>query len=134
MGWTDALEEDVLDEVFGGTAYAAVATWYIAASTTTPTDAGANFTEPAGNGYARVAVTNNTTNFPAASGGGVKANGTAITFPAATGSWGTITHIGGFTASTGGTVVWWGALSASKAIDNGDTFSIPIGDLDLTLD
>jgi hypothetical protein len=63
-----------------------------------------------------------------------KANGTAITFPAATGSWGTITHIGGFTASTGGTVVWWGALSASKAIDNGDTFSIPIGDLDLTLD
>lgn len=30
--------------------------------------------------------------------------------------------------------LWWGALTASKTVNSGDTFQIAIGDLDLTLD
>lgn len=37
-------------------------------------------------GYARVAITNNSTNWPNAAGG-VKSNGTDITFPATTAGW-----------------------------------------------
>jgi hypothetical protein len=75
------LENKMLGHLFG-TAYTAPTTVYMALSTTTPTDAGGNVTEPSGNGYARVAIGNNSTNWNAASGGTVT-NKTAITFPEA---------------------------------------------------
>lgn len=133
MSFADFLENELLDHVFGNAAYTAPATLYVALSTTTPTDDGGNFTEPSGNGYDRVDVTNNATNFPAASGG-AKANGTAITFAQASGSWGTVTHFGIYDANTAGNLLGWGALTVSKAISSGDTASFAIGDLDITLD
>jgi hypothetical protein len=78
-------------------------------------------------------VTNNGTNWPAASGG-AKSNGAAITFPQATASWGTVTHFGILDAATSGNLLCWGALSASKTIDAGDTPSFAAGELDITLD
>lgn len=51
--------------LYGGQALGTPASWYIGWSTTTPNQDGSNFTEPSVGGYARVAVTNNTTNFPA---------------------------------------------------------------------
>lgn len=96
------------------------ATLYCAVSTTTPVSAGTNFTEPSGNGYARVAVTNNATNFPNASSK-TKNNGTDITFPTATGSWGTITWAGWYDASSGGNLLAAGPLTSSKTIGTGDT-------------
>ena len=133
MSFADYLENKLLDHVFGNAAYTAPATLYIAASTATINDDGTGLTEPVGNAYARVAVTNNATNFPAASGG-AKANGIQITFPEASGSWGTISHIAIMDASSGGNVLGKGALAASKAIAAGDTLYIPVGDLDITLD
>lgn len=133
MSFADFLENELLDHVFGNAAYTAPATLYVALSTTTPADDGTNFTEPVGNGYDRVDVTNNATNFPAASGG-AKANGTAITFAQASGSWGTVTHFGMYDANTAGNLLGWGALTVSKAISSGDTASFAIGDLDITLD
>src|SRR5690606_1282100 len=101
-------------------------------STTAPTQAGGNFKEPSGNGYARVAVTNNSTNWPAASNG-AKSNANAITFPQATGSWGTVTHFGIFDAATSGNLLAWGELSQSKAISAGDTPYFAAGSLTLNL-
>lgn len=92
------------------------ATIYVALSTANPTAAGSGLAEPSGNGYARVAVTNNTTNFPAASAGS-KSNGTEIAFATPTGSWGTVTHAALFDASSGGNMLDFFALDASKAID-----------------
>jgi hypothetical protein len=61
-------------------------------------------------------------------------NDGAITFPTATGNWGTVTHFGIFDASTSGNLLVWGALAVSKVVNTGDTASFATGELDLTLD
>ena len=132
MGFTYYLDNKLLDLVFSNTAYTIPSTLYIGLSTKAPTQAGSNFTEPSGNGYARVAVTNNSTNWPAASNG-AKSNANAITFPQATGSWGTVTHFGIFDAATNGNLLAWGTLSQSKAISAGDTPYFAAGSLTLNL-
>ncbi len=62
-----------------------------------------------------------------------KANDDIISFPEASGSWGTPTYLTVHTALTSGTVVAFGALSPSQAIVSGNTVSIPIGDVVLKL-
>lgn len=128
---SDFLENELLDHVFGGAAYSAPATLYVGLYTVAPTDAGGG-TEVTGGSYARVAVTANNTNFPAASGGAI-ANGTAITFPTATASWGTVVALGIFDASTSGNLLAWADLAVNKTVASGDTASFAIGDLDITL-
>lgn len=115
MSSTITAENLLLDSWFGAVALTPPAQYFVALSTTTPTEAGVNFTEPSGGAYARVAVTNNLTNFPAASAG-AKTNGTAISFTESTASWGTITHIGFYNQLTGGTLYFWEALPVSKAV------------------
>lgn len=134
MSFTDFLENELLDHVFAAAAYTAPTDIYVGLSTTTPNDDGTNITEPAGgNGYARVQKTNNLTNWPAATGG-LKENGTSVDFPTATGAWGTVTHFFLADAGAGGNILATGALSSAKTIDNGDTASFAIGDIDITLD
>ncbi len=128
----DYLENRVLNHFFGATASTAPATLYLGLSTTTIADDGTNITEPSGNGYARVAVTNNSTNFPAASGGS-KSNGAIFTFPQASGSWGTIIDFFLSDASSAGNLFGYGTFSVAKAISSGDTLSIQIGQLTLTV-
>jgi len=126
----DYLENELLDHVLGNSAYTAPATVYVALYTVAPTDAGGG-TEVTGGSYARVAVTNNATNWPAASGG-AKSNGTAITFPTATADWGTVVAMGILDAATGGNLLYWADLTASKTVNNGDTASFAVGELDVT--
>jgi hypothetical protein len=102
--------------------------WYVALYTAAPSDSGGG-TEVSGNGYARQSVTFSA----AATPGGTTDNNAAVTFTAAGGSWGTITHIGIFTAVTGGSLLWHGAMTASKTIADGDTLEFAIGNIDLTL-
>lgn len=132
MSFSDFLENEVLDQIFGASAYAAPATLYIALSSTTPTDAGGNFTEPPAGSYARVAVTNNLTNWPAAVAGS-KSNGAAILFPEATGTWPTVTHFGVYDAPSGGNYLAGGALGASKTVYAGNQLQFSIGALTFTL-
>lgn len=101
-------------------------TWYVGLFTDDPTEAGTG-TEITGNAYARTVVAFTIS-------GNAATNTGAVEFPEATGSWGTITHIGVMTASTAGTMIVHAALSASKAIASGDVFRINAGDLDITLD
>lgn len=54
-------------------------------------------------------------------------------FTASGGNYGTVTHVGIFDAVTSGNLLWHGALSASKVIDDGDTLSFAVGNIDLTL-
>jgi hypothetical protein len=129
---SDYLENEIADHILGGGDYTRPATVYAALFTSGPTDAGGG-TEVSGSGYARVAITNNLTNWPAASGG-TKANGTAISFPSASGSWGTVTHFAIFDATSGGNMLLHGALSASKTVGSGDTPSFGVGDLQFDFD
>jgi hypothetical protein len=130
--FADYLENKVLDHVFGGPDYTRPATLYIGLSTTTITDAGGNITEPSGGSYARVAKTNDATNFPAASGGS-KSNGTDIDFGTATGDWGTVTDFFIADASTGGNILGYGALAVANHVVNGNLVTFPAGDLDITM-
>lgn len=64
----------------------------------------------------------------------VKANNTALTSAAASGS-GTITHFAIFSASSSGVQKTdWQALSSSRAVVSGDTLQWAIGALQVTLD
>ena len=134
--FSDFLELEVLDHVFGAAAYTAPVTIYVGLWTSALTDAstGATAGEVSGGSYARVAVTNNATNFPAASAG-AKSNGTAVTFPTATASWGTVTYVGLLDSVTlgAGNLLAWADLTTSKTISSGDTASFAAGDIDFTL-
>ncbi len=129
--FSDFLENELLDHVFGAAAYTAPATIYIAAFTATPGDAGGG-TEVAGGSYARVAKTNNATNFPAASGG-LKSNGTPITFPQATANWGTVSAISAEDAASASNQLGWDDFTGVP-INTNDTLELATGDLDITLD
>ena len=129
---SDYLENELLDHVLGGGDYSRPATVYVALYTVAPTDTGGG-TEVSGGSYARVAVTNNATNWPAASGG-AKANGTVITFPKATAAWGTCVAFAILDAATAGNFLYWADLTETKAINNGDTAQFAVGELDVTED
>lgn len=128
-GFIDTLEQQLLDHVLNDGTYTPPANWFVALSTTTPTEAGGNFTEPSGNAYARVSTA--AADWAAATGTApaTKANANAITFPTPSGSWGSITHFGLFSASSGGTVQIWGALTTPKTIGSGDPTSFAAGAL-----
>jgi hypothetical protein len=129
--FSDYLENKVLDEVFGATAFAAPATIYVELYTAAPSDSGGG-TAVTGGSYARLAITNNTTNFPNASGGS-KTNGTAFTWGAASANWGTVVAMGFFDASTSGNLLAWADLTVSKAVNSGDIASFPASSITITL-
>lgn len=126
------LELEVLDHVLGGGDYTRPATVWLALYTVTPSDAGGG-TEVSGGAYARKAVTNNATNWPAAAAG-AKSLGTDQTFVQATASWGTVTQFGIFDAATAGNLLFWGDLTASKQIGSGDTAKFASGSITITED
>lgn len=126
-GKSDFLENELLDHVLRNSAYTPPATVYAGLYTAAPTDAGGG-TEVSGNAYARTAIT-----FAVASGGATS-NSADVTFPTPSGSWGTVTHFGVFDASSGGNLLYWGALSASQAIASGNIVKFPSGDIDVTED
>lgn len=125
----------ILSHIFGGTSYTPEATWFVALFTASPTIAGLgdNEVSTSGTAYARVSVTNNSTNFPAAASQ-AGANGAAFTFPTATAAWGTITHLGLCATTTEGAddVRHFGALTTPAVINSGATPSFAVGDIDWT--
>lgn len=122
---SDYLEDKVLDHILGGPDYTRPATVYAALYTASPIDVGGGI-EVSGGGYERVAITNNSTNWPP-SVGGTKTNGTDIVFPVATASWGTIEAVGLLDAPTGGNLLYWATLDTPKAVGAGDTARISAG-------
>jgi hypothetical protein len=120
------LENALINATLRNTTYTSVATVYVSLWTSDPTDAGSG-TEVSGGSYARTAVT-----FGAPSGG-VTTNNADVTFPTATGSWGTVGWIGINDAATSGNLLYHTALDTAKAIDSGDIFKIASGNLSVTL-
>jgi hypothetical protein len=130
--FSNYLENLIANNVLGQASMPAIPNLYFALFTAGPTDTGGG-TEVSGTGYARVNITNNTTNFPTTSSG-LKQNGAAIAWPTAGGSWGTVTHWGIFDASSSGNLLFWGSLDTAKAVASGDVPSLPIGALSIQLD
>lgn len=108
----------VLDSLLGS---GSPATLYIGLFTAAPNADGTGGTEVTGGSYARAAITNNSTEFPAASGG-TKSNANAIDFAPASADWGTIVAAVLFDALTGGNRYYFGNLTAARTVLNGDQF------------
>ena len=126
MSFTNFLETEILDHVFAGAAYTAPGTKYLALFTAISDGEAGSVTEISGNAYARQSVAFTTS-------GNTTSNNAAVEFPTATGSWGTVTHVGIYDASSSGNLMAYATLSSSKAIATGDVFRVPSGDLDITL-
>lgn len=129
--YSDFLENELLDHWCGGSAYSAPATLYVALFTDATSDDGSG-TEVTGGSYARKAVTNNLTEWPAAVGGS-KSNANAVTFVTPTAGWGTVTNFALFDALTSGNMLAHNTLDSSKAINSGDTVQFDASSLTVTL-
>lgn len=130
MSATNYLENEVLDHVLKkGTAdFTSPTDLYVGLFTAVADGEAGSVTEVSGNGYARTAVSFNT-----ASGGSSTSDGD-VTFAAASGgAWGTVTHIGIYDAETTGNLLFYGALSASKTVSDGDIFQISDTNLTISL-
>lgn len=114
---TDYLEDAILNHVLRNTAYTSPTTIYVGLFTAMPADDGTGGTEVSGGSYARQSVT-----FAAPVTGQV-ANSALVQFPTATGAWGTILGMGLFDALTGGNLLYYGTLTASKTVGIGDQIS-----------
>jgi len=127
-GFSDYLEDKVLEHVFGGNAYSAPSTLYVALYTVAPTDTGGG-TEVSGGGYVRQsgAFTVSGTNPTTAS------NTAAIEYPTATANYGTVVAVGIFDALSSGNLLAYANLTTSKVVSTGDVFRFNTGDLDVTL-
>lgn len=132
MSASNYLELEILDHVLGGADYTRPATVYISLHTGDPGETGASEVAASGD-YARVSVTNNATNWPAAASGS-KANGAVIQFPTPSAGWGTVTHFGIWDAATTGNFLFGGALTVSKVINIGDDVEFGVGAMTITAD
>lgn len=128
---SDYLENKILDHMLGGPDFVRPATVYLGLWTSALSDAstGSSSGEATFGGYARVAVTNNSTNFPGASAGG-KSNGSTITFPTPTSGAGqVVTHVGVFDASSSGNLLMWADLTSPITVVVGSAIYFNAGDL-----
>jgi hypothetical protein len=128
--FADYFELEVLKWITGqvndlGTA----CTPYLALYTVAPTDSTSG-TEVSGGSYARQ---DSSGDWAAPAGGSVSTNA-EVAFPQASGDWGTVVAFAIMDAVTAGNMLAWGDLTASKTVNNGDTFKFPSGDVTVTLD
>jgi len=127
---TAYLEGKLLNFVFNGGVFVPVGTLYAALSLS-PFDTSATGTVmdevPSSGAYARVSIVANTTNFPVATGSNPAqiTNGTTITFPTATGSWGTVLSVYLVDAATLGNTYYGADLAAPVSILTGASLAIP---------
>lgn len=138
---SDYLENKLVDQLFRGQSAPTTTTLYVGLLTGAPSDTGGG-TEVSGSSYARASVTSSLANWSgtqtagstdASSGtGGQTSNNAAITFPTPTGTWGTVSHFGIYDASTGGNLLFWGALTINKTINEADTVTFPAASLSIT--
>lgn len=143
-GKASYLSSGQLRAVFQNTAQAPLANVYIGLHTGDPGDTGASEVSASGTAYARVACTCGTSGTGAGAvfgGAPVVANGTnstnkatlsngsAITFPVATASWGTVGYFSVWDAATAGNLLYSGALTSSILVGSGGQPNFAVGAL-----
>jgi len=125
MSFSNTYETNVLTYTFTTGAVTRPTAWYIGLFTSDPGEAQGG-TEVSGGSYVREAVTFTVS-------GDLATNSAAVEWPVATASWGTITHIAVYDASTSGNQIAYAALTSAKTIATGDVLRIPASELDITL-
>lgn len=142
MSFSNTYEEDILDYIFGGVSLTPPSTFYVALLTAAPNEDGTGFSEvttPGSNGYARAAISR------AVGAAGWYAavqessvtklkNQVALTYGPATTNWSAATHFAIMSASSGGTMIAWAALSASVTVTTGNYAKFEANSLVIQLD
>ena len=128
MSFSNSTETLVLNWLLTAGSATRPTAWYLALFTSNPDEDGSG-TEvtTVGTAYAR-----QTAAFTVS--GNTASNSAAIEFPTATASYGTVSHVGVYDASTGGNLIAYAALTTAKAIDTGDVLRVNLGELDIALD
>lgn len=118
-----------LDYILRAQSFSAPTSVYVALATSSGSAASCG-TEVSGGSYARVAVASSLANWAGTQGvgtttastgtSGQTSNNNAITFPAPTANWGTVTSFCIFDALTSGNLLLQAALTVNKTINNGD--------------
>ncbi len=126
---TDFAENALIDCMFRGQALGNPATWFFALYTAAPGETGGG-TEVSGGSYSRPSLAASLANFAGTQGAGTTvassgssgqtSNNVAITAPAPTANWGTLTHYSWMSAGSGGNMWIYGALAAPRVISSGD--------------
>lgn len=127
---TTALENLLLDHSLGKTSYT-MPTTYLALFNTDPTEAGTGTEVKAAgtSGYSRQALGANME----AAAAGVTQNANPITFgPASDGTWAVVNYVAVMSASTAGTMLWYGPTTA-KTVASGDSYQFAAGALDFSM-
>lgn len=127
-GWSTTLANALLDHMLKGSAYSVPTNLYVGFSTANPGDSGGALAEPSGNNYSRTAL--NSWN---AAASGATGNTNAFEGPAASGSWGTLTHVAIFDHVSAGNMLAYAALNSSLAITQGLFPEFEAGQLAITL-
>jgi len=118
------LEAAVLNHFLRNTSATSPTSVFVALFTTAPTESTSG-TEVTGGSYARTAVT-----FGAPTGSPNACTQSAdVTFSVATADWGTVLAYAIMDASTSGHILYFAAVSPSKAILNGDQAKISSGSI-----
>lgn len=145
---TKYLEKELLEHSVGKSTFTMPTQIYVGLFTSTPN---ANYTSAAPNGTEVTASATNYARRPISLPGGWNAavdnndltysskitNSADISWPDETGlisgNWGEVKSIGIFDAPTSGNLLWFGPLSTYVSLSSGDTFTIPSGNITLTL-
>ena len=138
---SDYLENQVADHIFRSATFPKPSGLFFGLLVAAPSDSGGG-TEVSGGSYARVAVSPSNASFNGTHGSttgastgtsGNISNAVAITFPIPTANWGVVSHFGVYDASSGGSLLFHGALANSKTVNNGDAApSFPPGAFSMT--
>jgi hypothetical protein len=142
---TTYLDQKLLAWVLGQTPYTVPATLYVGLSSTAPSQIQSgtpawNFTEPAGNAYARVTVTNNATNWGPGTQpptGYTIMNRLTLSYPQSSGPWlagVNLAYFGLFDTLLGGNLLLFGPCSPVQTVATANiTLSFAPGALTATI-
>jgi hypothetical protein len=125
MPFTSYTDNKLIDHLLGSGTYTKPASKYVALFVGDPQGAGAEVST-SGTAYARQSGAFTIS-------GGNATNTSAIEYPAATASWGTINYVAIYDASTSGNMLVSAALTSAKTIGSGDVLRIPTSQLSVTL-
>ncbi|MDD5272208.1 MAG: hypothetical protein PHU14_05765 [Methylovulum sp.] len=133
--FTNYTENQLANHLFRTAAFAKPTSLYVGLFSAVADGEAGSVTELSGNGYARASCAPGDGNWNApVSGNGTVSNAVAITFPAATADWGTISHWGIFDASSTGNLLVYAPLSSARTITAGSTPSFAVGALTVQID
>lgn len=133
MPFSTTIDNAILNHFTGKSSWTAPTAVYAGFSSTTPTKAGGNVTEPSGGAYARLQITS--AQFDTAASSATQTN-TDKTWATATADWlsgANLTNLVLYDAVTSGNFLGFKAFTTAKPVTNGDTARISSGDLDISI-